>query len=139
MQLSPIVRDLMKANEKIRVDLCPDHFERLIEGNPCATCPSRAENKDAVVAIATALGSDIDRANQAIVTELRSMRTAQADTCKRLESLEHVIRGNGEPGLATRVRVIEELRESQGKNTGTWMAIVSAVIALVLGIVGLIR
>lgn len=126
-------------SRKIRVDLCHDHFERLIEDNPCHTCPSQAENREAVIAISNALGSDTDRANQAIVTELRSIRTAQSDMSKRLTSLEHVIRGNGEPGIATRVRVIEELRESQSKNTGTWIAIIGTILALVMSVVGMIR
>lgn len=133
-------------SRKIRADLCHDHFERLIEDNPCATCPSQAENREAVIAISNALGSDTNRANQAIVTELRSIRTAQAAQAeldrgmsKRIESLEHLIRGNGEPGLATRVRVIEELRESQSKNTGTWIAIIGTILALVMSVVGMIR
>ena len=126
-------------SRKIRSDLCPDHFERLIEGNPCHTCPSQIENREAVIAISNALGSDVDRANQAIVTELRSIRTAQADMSGRITSMEHLIRGNGSPGLATRVRVIEELRTNEGKNTSMWIAVVGTIVAIVMSLVGLIK
>lgn len=127
------------SGAKIPCVLCHDHFERLVVGDVCATCPSRLENADVVKAASKVYGSDKDQASRAVVTELQSIRRAQAEFHKLLDKTQAAIFGNGKPGLEKRLTIIETKLATSRGNLGTMIAVVGVIISCVLSIVGLMK
>ena len=131
--------------KKIKAELCGDHFERLVASDVCATCPSRFENEQVVVAMSKVLeAEDTEAVDRAVVTELRSIRRLITDLegriDDRLSSLEtRVIGSNGESGIATRLTVLETQQDTNSKNTTANVALIGTVVATVLGIISLLN
>lgn len=124
--------------KKINVDLCEDHFERLVDGSVCATCPSNVENEAAVRALASINSRSDDDKLRAIISELHSIRRVQKGGIDKLTKLEHKVIGNGRPGLSERITIIETRLAVAEKSKGVWIAIGTAVLSALLGIIGLI-
>lgn len=74
-------------DDKLRVDLCHDHFPRLCKGDVCSTCPSKLENEAVVIAMSAALEQTEDSRQTAIITELHSIRRAQSDLSNRFKAV----------------------------------------------------
>lgn len=97
----------MSERRKIKVDLCHDHFERLVDGNTCATCPSRHKNESVVRAMSAVLEADGDKVLSAVVNELKTIRAALAENQKLVRTLTDKMQGNGKPGIETRLALLE--------------------------------
>lgn len=74
-------------DERLRVDLCHDHFQRLCGGDVCSTCPSKLENEKVVRAMSAALGQSEETRQAAIISELHSIRQSQSDLSKRVTTV----------------------------------------------------
>ena len=156
----------MSGEEKIRVDLCKDHFRRLLDDDVCASCPSRHENEDVCKAMSSVLASEGSEGMRAVVTELQSIRRAQSVMNRRiderssaleselrdelakveerinarLEKMENSISGNGEnTGLQTRLTVLETQYRTANSAFVTWMPVIAAIVASLLSVFGLIQ
>ena len=127
-------------DDKIRVDLCPDHFERLVSGDVCKTCPSRLENEAVVKAMSSALEStDGAAGNRAIATELSSIRRVLSELTNECRSLKKLVVGNGEKtGVINRLTVLETKIEEGNKSRGTLIAIVVAAVSTVISLFGVL-
>lgn len=121
------------------MDLCTDHFERLVKGDVCAQCPSNADNEEVVMAMAKVLESSSPQAvEKAVVSELRSIRAAIHSLSDRMDSYDAALRGNGKtPGLATRMALIEQRVEERRKNFAATGALVSAAISTIIALIAL--
>lgn len=100
----------MEEKQKIKCSLCNDHFERLVRGNVCESCPSIPEHEAVIRFMSEQLNqaaTDDTGMIRAIWTEVRSIRTLCTDFHTRIEECEHTIHGNGNPGLKTQMAVLE--------------------------------
>lgn len=126
--------------DKIRAELCADHFSRLAAGDVCSSCPSRTENEEIVKAMSKVLSaSSPEIANAAIITELRSIRRAISDVYDDVEKINRIVTGNGNGrGLDHRLTVIETKLESSAQSKTVTIAIVGTVASILLSIAALI-
>lgn len=125
------------SEESLRIDICHDHFERLVADDPCNTCPSRVENEAVCLAMSTVLAAQNPHAkDSAIVSELKSLRRQQGELLTRLKSLEGRLIGNGQPGILSRVSVLEARQDDRKHHTGSIVAI-AGVLASWIGIAAL--
>ena len=138
----------MENENKVKVYLCNDHFERLCDDNVCSTCPSKVENKDAVMLLATLTDSEKEKIDVAVVTELKRINTAIQQTHRLAERTNEDIRGdgNGKKGISTRLTLLEhdvtgmrddmEEIKNQGKNywsiAGNVATLLVAIIAIIV-------
>ncbi len=123
-----------KENMKLKAFLCHDHFERLCEGDVCATCPSRVENKDAVIALSKVYDDNPEQFNAAVISELKSIRRVQQNSNTRLEKIEESVNGNGKPGLVARMLIIETSLNQSGKSVERLLVIIGLIVTFLLGI-----
>lgn len=125
------------SDDPLRVDLCHDHFERLVADDVCNTCPSHVENEAVCLAMSAVLAAgDPSAKDSAIVSELKSLRRQQSELLDRLKALEHRLVGNGQPGLVSRVSVLEARQDDRKHHTGSIVAI-AGVLASWIGIAAL--
>ena len=75
-------------DSKIRVDLCHDHFQRLCNKDVCPTCPSIFQNKKVVKAMSLALETSEEAQQEAVISELHSIRTSQTEVFKRVKTIK---------------------------------------------------
>lgn len=125
--------------ENIPIEICHDHFERLIKNDVCKSCPSRAENENIIRNISISKSISEDEKFRAIFSELSSIRTSIQDYNKTVESLEHKVDGNGKAGLCERIVVIETRLAMAEKNTGVWVAVLTAIIGAAISLIGLFK
>lgn len=132
----------MSDADKIKVFLCSDHFQRLCDGNTCETCPSRIENRDAVMAIAKLRSTEPERLDMGTIMEIRSVRRVVTDLSVKMDRIDEDLRGNGKPGMSTRLTLLETLvKELRKASLGRWMLagqlvmLAAAVAAVVVAIV----
>ena len=125
-------------DEKIKVDLCGNHFQRLVEDDTCVSCPSRIENEGAVRALAALHESSEDDKLRAIISELQSIRKTQSAFMKKLQSLDHKVTGNGRPGLADRLLIMETKLNTNEKGRGVVIAIITSGISTLVAVAGLL-
>jgi|DEB0MinimDraft_3_1074331.scaffolds.fasta_scaffold197227_1 hypothetical protein len=125
-------------SENIYVELCHDHFERLVKGETCHTCPSRVENEAAVRALSAMKGKSHDDKMLAVVNEIHSIRRTQKDALVRLQRICDRVDGNGRPGHDHRLTVIETRMQAAEKNKASFIAIVTAMASAVLTIISMI-
>lgn len=59
---------------------------------------------------------------------IQALRDDLADIKARIERIDHAVRGNGRPGLNTRVAILERFRD--GASRLVWLVIGSAVAAV---------
>lgn len=129
-------------NERIKVYLCHDHFERLCKDSVCETCPSRVEHKEAVMSWAEVQGAGEEKVMQSILTEIKSLRRTHQVLHEDLVNLKKSVLGdgNGERGLRARVMLIEHDMVRSQTSYASWLAIaavlVSAATALIMIIQG---
>ena len=110
--------------DKIRVDLCGDHFERLVTQDPCTTCPSLAENEAVCKAMAAVMAADDTSAkDSAVISELKSIRRTQGDIAHRLGKLERRFEDNGKPGVMSRLTLLEARQKDSKQNMGILIAL----------------
>jgi hypothetical protein len=129
----------MSEDDKLKVYLCSDHFERLCEGNTCATCPSIAENRDVVTALAAMYADEPDKLHEAICTEIKSIRRSQQLQAEAVSKMAAAVHGNGKPGLVARVLVLETKDALSGsRNQSVYLAI-TGLIALLGLIVAMVN
>ena len=154
----------METERKYKVFLCHDHFERLVKDNVCQSCPSRLENREAVLALA-ALNEGDGKMSEAILVELQLLRRGQEDTKKtvsestdRLTSLENTCKsmrtgldrasaklsdlredihgdGNGKEGLRLKLRLLEENTSNRWSSIMQLAPIVLSTISIVSAII----
>lgn len=131
------------SGEELKVRLCGDHFARLVNGNACNTCPSKLENEAAVKALAALNGRSDDDKLTAIANELLSIRRAQQEMYlkvetvgTRVEKIDGKLNGNGAPGIAQRLLVMETKAEQSTKNVGTYVAIATAITSAMISVFG---
>lgn len=118
---------------RIKVELCEDHFERVLVGDVCISCPSRAENEAIIRAVAAAARENPRAGMEAIFLELSSIRKNQYEIGERLSKIDETIKGNGKPGILNRITAIETKI-----STLQWVVGVSiGGMALVLTIIGI--
>lgn len=121
------------SDRNIRVDLCPDHFRRLVNDDTCANCPSRAENEAVVRAMSAVLETDTDQTQRAIVSELQQIRTAQSRTVDKLNTLQADTQG-----LTTRITVIESRFDSSNRSMPMMVAVGAAALSAAVALFGII-
>lgn len=131
--------------DKIRVDLCHDHFARIAREDVCATCPSRLENEAAVKALGALNDRTDDDKLRAILSEIASLRRAQSlgfekldDIEKSIDKINTRIYGNGGSGINERLTIIETQIDVTSKNKGPMIAIATAALSAVIAIIGII-
>ena len=123
----------------IKVELCHDHFRRLLENEPCDQCPSLAENEQMVLAMAKLLEkSGTTRANAAVLTELHSIRRAQNVIREDVEKVIKKVDGNGSNGIGHRLTVIETMLSESRKSTPNTIALVSVVISALMSLIAIL-
>lgn len=126
---------------RIKAYLCGDHFERLVNDKAgispgtCETCPSRKENELAVKALSEVYQAEPHKMNQAVVTELKSIRRAMEMVNADLDGVRGVIHGNGRKGLVARLLILETRDETAGATSAKWFAIMAFAISTVIGMV----
>lgn len=125
-------------SESIHAELCHDHFERIVKGDTCHTCPSRIENEAAVRSLAAMRGKSSDDKMLALVNEIYSIRRTQKEALTRLQRLYDRIEGNGRPGHDHRLTVIETRMMAAEKNKASFIAVITAIASGVLSILGII-
>ena len=124
--------------DELHVTLCSDHFERVFRGDVCDTCPSRAENKAAVMAIASRSREEPDRVSAMVLTELQSIRRAQQQGVQALEDMRAAVYGaDGQPGLVAKIAILEARGRQSAASTGTWITVVALVVSSLIALVGL--
>lgn len=126
------------AADKLRVTLCNDHFERIVKGTTCSTCPSRLENEAAVRTLAALNERTDEEKLSAIIHELHSIRRAQQSEMQKLDRLDAKVSGNGRPGLHERLTIIETRLMVAEKGRGVWIAVVTAFLSSVLAVISII-
>lgn len=138
-------------DDKIRAELCRDHFERLVHQDVCATCPSRLENEAVVVAMSKVIAADSEQAvDRAIVTELRSIRRTINENDKRcderfekiderLNSVDKRLTGNGAQGIDHRLTVLETRQDESGKNKTATVAMIGMIVSTIIGLIALFK
>ena len=97
-------------------DLCKNHIKNICDGSPCKSCPVRE------ITIMTKNDSDNDRINEVIISELHTIR-------RELEKLNHTINGNGQPGLKTRIAVLENNSKTKNQGLSTNLVIISIILS----------
>lgn len=132
--------------EKIRVDLCHDHFQRLVTGDTCELCPSQLENESAVRAVAALHGATDSEKFAGTVNEIHSIRRTLSEIYRDLQAardaiieLDRKVSGNnGTKGLQTRMTIMETRQDVAQKNTGTIVAIGTAIVSAGISIAALL-
>jgi hypothetical protein len=103
---------MKEPNDKIKVFLCSDHFERLLKDDVCSTCPSKCENKEAVKALSALYQNNNGGAViEAVVLELKSIRRLQEGQSADLKKIEHILQGNG---------TVVRFKKDRAYITGKW-------------------
>jgi len=105
--------------------VCHDHLERIERSDPCETCPSKQ-----LTSVNHAKTSDISF-QKIITTELHSIH-------RELEKLNHLIHGNGEPGIKTRIALIENSINQRHQGVGTNLVIISILVSSLIGAAGVV-
>ena len=125
-------------SDKLKVEICSDHFQRLVDGKTCATCPSRIENEDKCRALAALLEKDSETQLGTVVTEISAIRHSQKQLSEKIQKIDGKVNGNGTQGLAARLLVLETRLDVAQKNTGTYVAIATAAVGALLSIIGIL-
>ena len=132
----------MKETEKIKCHLCHDHFDRLVQGNVCESCPSIPEH-EAVIRFMndqlTETAADDHGMIRAIWTEVRSIRTLCTNFDSRLQECEHTIHGNGAPGLKTKMAVLESQSTENKHRPMMIFSIATGLAAVLIAFLALFR
>lgn len=109
----------------------------------CATCPSKAENKASVIALAKVHEDDSDRFAQTIIAELKRLTRAVESNAEKIDRLDHSVHGNGKAGLAQDVLVLKTIANENRRNSGNWaiwigiaVSALAASIALIAAVAG---
>lgn len=124
--------------EKIRIDLCHDHFQRLIHGNVCEHCPSKIENEILCRNMAAEMKAESDAGSRAVVMELASIRRSQAELSNVLDRLETRVHGNGTDGILHRLLIVETKLNQSAKALSVNIAIAGVLISTILSALGLV-
>ena len=123
------------TKEKLKVDLCHDHFQRVVEKRVCHTCPSAIENEAAVMALAKLNDAHDDDKLRAIISETQSIRRAQSQLFKQIEKIDHTLHGNGKAGMQDRLTIMETRLDVTEKNKTHYVAIGTAIIAAIIALI----
>ena len=131
-------------DSKIRVELCHDHFQRLCNKDVCSTCPSIAENEKVVKAMSHALETTEEAQQEAIISELHSIRTSQTEVFKRVKTLKELQEANsketadikgaimGNPAIG-HTGIVDHLKEHDVELDGLEKIKVKLAVILTLG------
>lgn len=125
------------SDEKILVELCPNHFQNLANGTPCDKCPSRLENKDTVRKASEALLAS-GTATEIIVKEMQSIRSAQDALKRMVVKIDAAVHGNGQ-GLRTKVAILESRHQLTGRMLPIVVSIISSIVAMLMGLFAMIK
>lgn len=106
-------------------DLCKNHIENIHNGTPCDSCPVNE------IKIMARNDSDNSAINDVIVSELHTIR-------RELEQLNHTINGNGQPGLKTRIAVLENHSKTKNQGLSTNLVIISIILSSLIGVSGVV-
>ncbi len=121
-------------DEKIKVRLCKDHFQRVLDGSVCNTCPSKAENEAVVLALSKMESGGEDQVRETVIRELSSMRRALTKVGTDVEGLAHALHGSPEhAGIMTKIAVNQKALSSLDKRTSTletrmWAAVIAGLL-----------
>jgi hypothetical protein len=130
---------MKEPNDKIKVFLCSDHFERLLKDDVCSTCPSKCENKEAVKALSALYQNNNGGAViEAVVLELKSIRRLQEGQSADLKKIEHILQGNGKPGLVEDVISLKTLINHNNRKSNEWISWVGIVLATIISACALV-
>ena len=126
--------------DKFKAYLCRDHFERLVQQDTCATCPSQVENSAAVKALAKVYDDNPHRVNEAIIVELKSIRKTQERLFTEHAEIKKLLRGdgNGVKGLQSRVLLLEAASTTSKQATAFWLGLIGVIVSAVAGFGGLL-
>jgi hypothetical protein len=131
---------------KIKCELCPDHFERVVAGDQCNSCPSLVENEAVVRYMANQHPEEDTPLTRATLAELRSIRTLMSQFDERVVRMEHDLHGNGKEGLITRFAVQENIVAAHATSISenkagprNLLSAIAAAIALIASVTALVK
>lgn len=81
---------MLDEEKSIRVDLCSDHFERLLRSDVCVNCPSRPENEAVCRAMSAMHTMDDENVIRSIVSDIKVLQRTISKTHKTLGELQKV-------------------------------------------------
>jgi hypothetical protein len=127
-------------NQKLKIFLCSDHFERLCRGTVCDKCPSKPEHEAIVKQIANLTDVEEQKISEAILSEIQCVRQLQSQDHEVVVKLARAVLGdgNGHKGLNTRVMLIERddraERETSKSNFSHYIAIAGIAVSALMAI-----
>lgn len=130
-------KQFVVTTDKIKVMLCRNHFERLVSGDVCDKCPSRLENKEAIMAFAKQY-QNAPELDAAIMIDMRSIRSEQHELATNVESISHAINGNSGKGIKERLVVLETRFGVSSSSLATGLIVVGLIFSILLGAAGLV-
>ena len=105
--------------------LCEKHWERCLDHNPCSTCPSRPENKEAAEALAALQPEEHAMLNSAVM--------------RKLQALDKDIHGdeNGTKGCNPRLFLLEEQAKWRETSSERWLSRLGMIVTCMIAMAAL--
>ena len=120
--------------------LCEDHWDRCLRGNPCETCPSRPENKDAVEKLAKLHPAELALLNSAVLKRIGELAIQVEGDQNGLRSIRKLINT-----LETKTAVMqnqiewhERVNAQQSTTTEKWLGRITVIVTTLIALVALV-
>lgn len=129
-------------DDKVKIFICRDHFDRLLNNNVCSTCPSNPHNEDVVKLLAQLHTDNEDQGEQNFrrlaLSELKSLRSELTSHVKQMDVISGVINGNGKEGLKHRIAKMEIILENKDNNKQFLIMVLGLALSTLIGLGSLV-